>query len=208
MKNLFNQIEAHNVNSLTDLQLFSLLIGQAEAQGLFNSYPTLGVLARKEWKQIKFETLLSQEAAQITEAIFILSNRIQEAEVGYNVQITNPQDAVAFLKPKLRTLTKEVFYVLYLNNAKMMTGYDKISDGGATATIVDPAEVMRKAIINEANSILLAHNHPSGNKKESLADRKLTKRIVEAGKLLGISINDHIIIAGNSYTSFASNGLI
>jgi len=87
-------------------------------------------------------------------------------------------------------------------------GYKKISSGGATATIVDPAEVMRQAVMNEANSILLLHNHPSGNNKESKADIQLTKRIVKSGKLLGIPVDDHIIIAGDGYTSFRAKGLI
>jgi DNA repair protein RadC len=115
---------------------------------------------------------------------------------------------VAYFGPKLRDLTKEVFIVAFLNNAKIVVGYKKISSGGSTATIVDPAEVMRQAVMNEANSILLVHNHPSGNKKASRADIQLTKRISKAGKLLGIPVDDHLIIAGDSYTSFKAKGLL
>ena len=87
-------------------------------------------------------------------------------------------------------------------------GYKKISSGGSTATIVDPAEVLRQAVMNEANSILLVHNHPSGNTKASRADIQLTKRITKSGDLLGIPVNDHIIIAGDGYTSFRAKGLM
>jgi DNA repair protein RadC len=67
---------------------------------------------------------------------------------------------------------------------------------------------MRQAVMNEANSILLVHNHPSGNKKESRADIQLTKRLRKAGKLLGIPVDDHLIIAGDGFTSFKTKGLI
>ncbi|MDZ7683642.1 MAG: JAB domain-containing protein [Fodinibius sp.] len=96
--------------------------------------------------------------------------------------------------------------VAFLNNAKIVMGYKKISSGGATATIVDPAEVMRQAVMNEANSILLLHNHPSGNNKESKADIQLTERIAKSGKLLGIPVDDHIIIAGDGLPASAPKG--
>lgn len=88
-----------------------------------------------------------------------------------------------------------------------MSGYKKISVGGSNATIVEPAEVMRQAVLNQANSIILIHNHPSGNAQASLADIQLTKRISESGKLLGVPIVDHLIIAGYDYVSMKSEGL-
>jgi DNA repair protein RadC len=115
---------------------------------------------------------------------------------------------VAYFGPKLRDLTKEVFIVAFLNNAKVVMGYKKISSGGSTATIVEPAEIMRQAVMNEASSILLLHNHPSGQNTASKADIQITKRVVEAGKLLGIPVDDHLIIAGDKYTSFQVKGLL
>jgi DNA repair protein RadC len=98
--------------------------------------------------------------------------------------------------------------VAFLNNAKRLTGHRKISSGGATATIVDPAEVMRQAMINDASTILLVHNHPSGQAMESRADINLTKRIVDCGKLLGIPVDDHIIIAGDGFVSMRAKGML
>src|SRR5699024_9827448 len=120
-------------------------------------------LARKDWQDLKVIPGMGTVKSLTLEAVFELSRRIQVAELGKEVQITSPRDAVAYFGPKLRDLTKEVFIVAFLNNAKVVMGYKKISSGGATSTIVDPAEVMRQAVMNEANSVLLLHNHPSGN---------------------------------------------
>ncbi len=178
------------------------------AQALLDHFGGLRQLARKNWQDMQAIPGMGKVKSLTLEAVFELSRRIEVARLGDQIQITSPQDAVAYFGPKLRDLTKEVFLVAFLNNAKIVMGYKKISSGGSTATIVDPAEVMRQAVMNEANSILLLHNHPSGNKKESRADIQLTKRITEAGKLLGIPVNDHIIIAGDGYTSFRAKGLI
>ena len=81
-----------------------------------------------------------------------------------------------------------------------------MSVGGVTATIVDVRIIFKEALENQATSIVLAHNHPSGNNQPSLDDMKLTKKIIEAGKLFDISILDHIIICENQYYSFSDNG--
>lgn len=206
---IFDQFVKYGKESLTDKQLVSEVLSPAIAEELSTAYNlNFPIIARKDWKQIQYDTALGDEEAGKVNMFFGLHKRVQEAKLGPQVQITNPTDAVAYLGPKLRDLTKECFIVVFLNNAKVIKGCHKISSGGSTATIVDPAEVMRQAILNEANSILLAHNHPSGNRKESKADIQLTNRITKAGNLLGIRVNDHIIIAGDQYTSMRAKGLM
>ncbi|MDX1636403.1 MAG: DNA repair protein RadC [Balneolaceae bacterium] len=202
--------------SLSDAELLAILLrtGSREmnviqmCQALLDHFDGLRNLARKSWQDLKVIPGIAKVKALTLEAVFELSRRIQVASLGDQLQITSPQDAVAYFSPKLRDLTKETFIVAFLNNAKYLTGYQKISSGGSTATIVDPAEVMRQAILNEAQSILVLHNHPSGNHKESKADVRLTKRIAESGRLLGIPLDDHIIIAGDHYTSLRAKGVI
>ncbi len=202
--------------SLSDAELLAILLRTGSqkmnviqtAQALLDHFGGLRYLARKQWQDMKIIPGLGKVKALTLEAVFELSRRIQIAGLGDQVQITCPQDVISYFAPKLRDLTKEVFIVAFLNNAKIVTGYKKISSGGSTATIVDPAEVIRQAVMNEANSMLLVHNHPSGEAKESRADINLTKRLVEAGKLLGIPVEDHIIIAGDGFTSFKAKGLI
>lgn len=202
--------------SLSDAELLAILLRTGSrkmnviqmCQALLDHFDGLRHLARKNWKALKVIPGIADVKALTLEAVFELSRRIQVASLGEQVQITSPPDAVAYFGPKLRDLTKEVFIVAFLNNAKYLTGYQKISSGGKKATIVDPAEVIRQAIMNEASSILLVHNHPSGDNNASNADKKLTNRLVKAGDLLGIPVNDHIIIAGDSYTSLRIEGII
>jgi DNA repair protein RadC len=130
------------------------------------------------------------------------------ATLGEQIVIQCPEDAAAFFRPRLRDLPHEEFHVAFLNNSKVLTGHKKVSSGGSTSTIVDVSEIMRQAVINQASSILLAHNHPSGYARESAADINLTKRISEAGKLLGIPVDDHVIIAGDQFISLRRKNLI
>lgn len=125
--------------------------------------------------------------------------------------ITNPEEAYQFLMEIWDAGTlhyKEEFLVLMLNNSKKCLGWAKISSGGSTATIVEPAMVFQVALLSHSNSIVLAHNHPSGNKRASTADIQLTKRLSEAGKLIGIRVEDHLIITSNGFTSLVTEGLL
>jgi DNA repair protein RadC len=124
---------------------------------------------------------------------------------------TLAKDSIAvanYLKTILQNEKKEYFLLLYLNAANKILGYDKISEGGITHTIVDPRIVFKKAVDNEAVSIILCHNHPSGNLKPSNADRELTYKLVEAGKLLDIKVADHIIVSESGFYSFSDEGVI
>ena len=103
---------------------------------------------------------------------------------------------------------REEFYILLLNRANKVLGYYRVSEGGTTATIVDPKLVFPIALKCNANGIILAHNHPSGNVKPSNEDRSLTKKLVEGGKLLDITVLDHLILSAESYLSFADEGWI
>jgi len=103
----------------------------------------------------------------------------------------------------------EEFYILTLDRANKVTGYFRASMGGMCGTVVDVRILFQVALKAHANGIILAHNHPSGNRQPSEADIKLTKQIKEAGKFLDISVIDHIILtADNGYFSFADEGMM
>lgn len=102
----------------------------------------------------------------------------------------------------------EETYVLLLNRANKPLGFSKISIGGTTGTVVDVKVVFQTALKANANSIILCHNHPSGNLRPSEADIKITKAIKEAGKLMHIPLADHLIITQEGYYSFADEGMI
>lgn len=210
------KLMSYGGESLSDAELLAILLRTGSqsmnviqtSQAMLDHFGGLRNLARKNWQELKVIPGIAKVKALTLEAVFELSRRIQVSGLGDRIQITGPEDAVAYFGPKLRDLTKEVFIVAFLNNAKVVMGYKKISSGGSTATIVEPAEIMRQAVMNEANSILLLHNHPSGQNTASKADIQITKRVAEAGKLLGIPVDDHLIIAGDKYTSFQVKGLL
>lgn len=206
----------YGAGSLSDSELLAILLRTGTqklnvietARALLDHFGGLHALIKKQWNELGVIPGIAKVKAITLEAAFELARRIQVAGLGEEIQITSPDKAVAFFGPKLRHLTKEVFIVAFLNNNKVMTGFHQISSGGSNATIVEPAEVLRQAILNQANSIILVHNHPSGRKEASTADIQLTKRIAEAGKLLGIPVEDHIIIAGYEFVSMFSEGLM
>lgn len=125
--------------------------------------------------------------------------------------IREPEHAALLLRrlwDKKTIELREEFMVLMLNAAKKCQGWAKMSIGGQTATIVDPAAVFRLALQSNAHSIIVAHNHPSGNCTASQPDIQLTKRIADAGKLLGVMLEDHIILCPDGdYLSLRSKGL-
>lgn len=126
-------------------------------------------------------------------------------------QITSPDEAAEYLRSiwddNLLEL-KEQFVVVLLDNAKKVLGWNLVSTGGSTATIVDVAAIFQVALLGRANSVILSHSHPSSCKKPSTSDVRLTKRVVEAGKLLGITVDDHIILYRSGFTSFRDEGLM
>lgn len=105
-------------------------------------------------------------------------------------------------------LVHERFVVFLLNSANKVQGIDIISEGILNTTIVHPREVFKFAIAGLSASIILAHNHPSGSAEPSAEDIQITKQLVEAGKILGIPVRDHVVFTESSYTSFAERGLI
>lgn len=133
-------------------------------------------------------------------------------EIDVSKKINCPENAVAFFRevwPKGTLRLKESMFAMYCDAAKNLLGFYHVSTGGATATIVDPCDVLRPAILTNAHSIVLCHNHPSGNDRASSADINLTRRLREVGKALGINIDDHIILTGDdSFVSMRSEGLI
>lgn len=102
----------------------------------------------------------------------------------------------------------EETYALLLNRANKALGFSKISIGGTAGTVVDIKVIFQTALKSNASSIILCHNHPSGNLKPSEADIKITRSIKEAGKLMDIPLADHLIITDESYYSFADEGMI
>jgi DNA repair protein RadC len=117
--------------------------------------------------------------------------------------IKNSHDAFQVLYSKFVDLDHEEFWVVHLNRAARLMKVERISAGGIAGTVVDVKMIYKSAIAQHTSTLILAHNHPSGQKQASQADRDVTQKIVEAGKLFEIIVADHLIMTGNSYVSFA-----
>ena len=121
----------------------------------------------------------------------------------------NSREAWRILSPFLQNKGEERFMALYLNAQNHPIMVREISRGSLTASIVHPREVFKAAILDNANAVIVAHNHPSGHLKPSPEDRAITRRLAEAGRILGIQVLDHLIITdGADYYSFADDGKI
>ena len=127
----------------------------------------------------------------------------------YESRIRSSSNAHTVLQEYLDGVDREHFVVMLLGQKNQVIGLHTVSIGSLSASIVAPREVFKVAILANCANILIAHNHPSGDCQPSKEDRAITLRLVESGKLLGISVLDHVIIGDeNKYFSFADEGLL
>jgi len=124
------------------------------------------------------------------------------------ITIKQSSDVASYLQAEFGHRQLECFVVVYLNRANNIIQQELISEGGITGTVADPRIILKKALDHHAVSIILCHNHPSGNLKASKADEQLTNKIKSAAAFLDIQVMDHIIVSEEGYYSFADEGLI
>lgn len=146
--------------------------------------------------------------AAILIASLELGRRRTKPNTGRKDRIRSSKEAFNYISPLVSDLPHEEFWLILLNRANFVIACNSISKGGVTATIVDTKMIFKYALENLAVSVILCHNHPSGNKEPSPADIALTEKIVETGKLMEINIIDHLIIAEGDYFSFADENLL
>jgi len=144
----------------------------------------------------------------VAEIEIIYHNTVHPADMR---KVANSRDAYDILRDVWSNQLEHIeeFYMLMLNKANKVLGYSKISSGGISGTLVDPKLIFQTALKANASSIILAHNHPSGNKQPSDADTKITKKCTGAGILLDITVLDHLIITPDDlYYSYADEGIL
>lgn len=137
-----------------------------------------------------------------------LSRRMLEMPPSETTSITNPRQAADLFMAELRYQKKEYFMVLLLNTKNRVISREKVSVGSLNASIVHPRELFNMPLRKSACSVILVHNHPSGDPSPSQEDLEITRRLVDAGNLLGIQVRDHIIIGDGCFFSFKEKGLI
>ena len=123
-------------------------------------------------------------------------------------QVNTPEAVAEVLQDYFRNRDREEFLVVLLDTGNTIIGLSCISVGGLAASIVEPRQVFKVAILANASSIILTHQHPSGNPEPSSDDVRITMQLVKAGKLMGVQVLDHLIITDSGYTSLAERGLV
>ena len=204
-------------SSLSDAELLAILLGTGikslsavdlAKQILKQADHNLNSLARLSVKDLtKIKGIGEAKAISIVSALELGRRRKESIQPG-SPRITNSIDVVELMKQDLMDLNHEEFWIIILNRANYVLRKDQISRGGISGTVADPKLIFKSALDYGGSSIILAHNHPSGNLQPSQADITLTRTLKEAGKFLEIPVLDHIIVSDNSYFSFADEGMI
>lgn len=207
----------HGKETLTNAELLAILLGsgsknysviQVAQEILAHNEYNLHQLGKMNIQELqKFKGIGQIKAISLVAALELGKRRHQSKSLD-RPKITTSKDAYKLLLYNLEDLRTESFRILLLNRCNRVIKTVFISSGGIAGTVVDPKVVFKSAIDHEASSIILSHNHPSGNLKPSPEDIKLTRKMKLSGELLSISILDHIIISERGYFSFADESML
>ncbi len=210
------RLRRHGATTLSDSELLAVILGTGTrgvnaldaARLLLNTYGSLDQLLRRDVSEFCAVPGIGPGKALSLVAAFELSRRLESAPFDTKRVVRNAKDIANYYIPLLRGALHESFRALHLNSANQVVREIVVSEGSLNASIVHPREVFRRAITESAASIIVLHNHPSGNTEPSREDLLITKQLKEAGAIIDIKVLDHIIIAGDQFTSFAERGLM
>ena len=203
--------------SLSDAELVAILMGsgnrEESAVGLARRILSdvednlIGLSRKSIHDLMKYKGVGEAKAISICAALE-LGRRRRGSEIAKKDKIHSSKDAFELMQQHLSDLNYEEFWLILLRRNNSVIAKKQVSEGGVAGTVVDPKRIFRECLENGANSVILCHNHPSGNKNPSEADKTITKKIVNGGKLLDISVLDHIIVGEESFFSFADEGIM
>ena len=212
-----NKLLMKGALSLSNAELLSIVIGNGiEGENsldiamntLSKCGNNLPEFWRMSWGELQHIKGIGPKRAAQVMAMFELARRRNASEVIFRDGIKSSMDAYRIFHSVIGDLPYEEFWVMMLNKANKVINKIRISEGGISGTTVDPKKVFKYCLDLHAASIILGHNHPSGQPTPSEADMNITKKLVDAGKLLEISVLDHIIVGLDRYYSFADEGKI
>jgi len=203
------------VAALSDSELLAILINNGNKnksaldlakEVLSRSQNNLTELSKKNTNELQEVTGIGAAKAVTICAALELGRRSQASAALNKPLVRSSRDIAEYLRAVLKDHTYEVFAVIFLNRANKINHFEIISKGGLTGTIADPRVILKKALESGATSIVLCHNHPSGNLQPSIADEEITKKIKAAAVYFDIKVIDHIIVSEEGYYSFADEG--
>ncbi len=208
---------AKGKEALSNAELIAILIGSGNSKEtavdlskriLHDNKDNLIELSRLTINDLMKYNGIGEAKAVTIAAALELGRRRRFSEALEKPSIKNSQVAYECFYAHLSDLNHEQFWIMLLNNANKVIKLEKIGVGGMTGTTADPKKIFKCALENNAASVMLCHNHPSGNVVPSNADKQITNNLVKAGQFLEIKILDHIIIGNDNYFSFADEGLL
>ncbi len=203
--------------ALTDAELIAILIGSGNTEEtavdlskriLLSVNGNLNNLARLSLEELQEFKGIGEAKAISIQAALELGVRKRMSEAERKKKITSSSDVNELFQEDLGSLSYEEFHVLLLNQANKVIKKKLISKGGISSSVADPKLIFEAALAAKASSVILVHNHPSGNLKPSKADLAITDKLKSAGKFLDLPILDHVIIAETGYYSFADEGML
>lgn len=205
----------HGAEALSSQELLALILGRGirgesvmvTAQRLLSAFGNVKNISQASLEELSAIKGMGTAKASQLKAAFELARR-KEEDNREQISVKSHQDVIKLVRQKLKDKKKEHFLILCLDTRNNLIKISNISTGTLDANLVHPREVFKEAIQSLSSSIILVHNHPSGNPEPSDADIDITKRILETGKAVGIDILDHIIIANNRSFSFKEKGIV
>jgi DNA repair protein RadC len=211
------KLQIKGVKSLSDAELLAILIGsgtrdvsavQLAREILKISKNNLSELGKKTVVDFTKIKGIGEVKAITIVAALELGRRRNYSDVPEKTSVTSSSEVFNYFRPLISDISHEEFWVLFLNRSNKIIDQYKLSQGGLSGTVIDIRLIMKKALEILASSIIVCHNHPSGNRNPSENDRAITTKLKIAGEQLEIRLLDHLIIADNSYFSFADEGLL
>lgn len=211
------KMQQRGAAALTDAELLAILIssGTAKRSALDlardilalakNNLQEVGKLSIADLKKVNG---IGEARAITIAAALEIGRRRQMGEGLQRTSIIKSKDAAEIVMPLLNDLHHEAFCVIYLNNASKVIHHELLSKGGLTGTVVDIRIILKHALLHNANQMILAHNHPSGDLTPSVADKTLTSRIMESAATMDIRLLDHLIVGGGAFLSMSDEGII
>jgi DNA repair protein RadC len=209
------RLQKFGAEALSSQELLALILGRGirgesvmvTAQRLLSAFGNVKNISQASLEELSAIKGMGTAKASQLKAAFELARR-KEEDTGEQISVKSHQDVIKLVRQKLKDKKKEHFLILCLDTRNNLIKISNISTGTLDANLVHPREVFKEAIQSLSSSIILVHNHPSGNPEPSDADIDITKRILETGKAVGIDILDHIIIANNRSFSFKEKGIV
>ena len=210
------RLQKFGAEALSAQEILAVILGRGiagesvmvTAQRLLSQFGSLKGIGSASIEELaKVRGIGLAKAAQI-KAAFELASRLEGyQESGKRETVKTPEDVIALVRSRLKGKKKEYFLALLLDTRNQLIRVAEISIGSLDSSIVHPREVFKEAVSASAASVLFAHNHPSGDPEASEDDINLTKRLAEAGEIMGIDVLDHIIIGEQKYLSLKREGL-